>query len=130
MSESGEGFITWSWDAVEGADGYAVQVSMDEMFDDMDASTYTLETTHSIEDLGYGATRYARVASTSGEGDAMLMSMWTTHTTGMSAAEPPPPPPPAPDPVEVTFSLSDDADSPHFLVADKDDDEGSCQGGR
>ena len=58
---------------------------MDEMFDDMDASTYTLETTHSIEDLGYGATRYARVASTSGEGDAMLMSMWTTHTTGMSA---------------------------------------------
>ena len=44
MSESGEGSITWSWDAVEGADGYAVQVSMDEMFDDMDASTYTMET--------------------------------------------------------------------------------------
>ena len=127
MSETGEGSITWSWDAVEGADGYAVQVSMDEMFDDMDASTYTMETSHSVEDLGYGATRYARVASTSGMGDGMLMSMWTTHTTGMSMAEPPPPPPPAPDPVEVTFSLSEDADSPHFLVADKDDDEATAK---
>ena len=81
-----------------------------------------METTHSVEDLGYGATRYARVASTSGEGEAMLMSMWTTHTTGTSMAEPPPPPPPALDPVEVTFSLSEDADDPHFLEADDDDD--------
>ena len=126
MSETGEGSITWSWDAVEGADGYAVQVSMDEMFDDMDDTTYTMETSHSVGDLGYSETRFARVASTSGMGDAMLMSMWTTHLTGMSAAEPPPPPPPAPDPVEVTFSLSDDADSPHFVVADDDDDEATA----
>ena len=123
MSETGEGSITWSWDAVEGADGYAVQVSMDEMFDDMDATTYTMETSHSVADLGYSETRYARVASTSGEGDAMLMSMWTTHTTGTSMAEPPPPPAPAPDPVEVTFSLSKDADDGHFLIADPDDDD-------
>ena len=44
MAEEGEGSITWMWDAVEGADGYAVQVSMDEMFDDMDETTYTMET--------------------------------------------------------------------------------------
>ena len=93
-SESGEGSITWSWGAVEGADGYAVQVSMDEMFDDMDETTYTAETTHSVADLGHGETRYARVASTSGEGEAMLTSAWTTHMTGMSAAAPPPPPAP------------------------------------
>ena len=43
----------------------------------------------------------------------MLMSMWTTHATGMSMAEPPPPPPPAPDPVMVTFSL----DKGHYLEA-------------
>ena len=94
MSESGEGSISWSWDAVEGADGYAVQVSMDEMFDDTDETTYTTETTHSVADLGYGEARFARVASTSGMGDDMLTSMWTTHTTGMSAAAPPPPPAP------------------------------------
>ena len=126
MAEEGEGSITWMWDAVEGADGYAVQVSMDEMFDDMDETTYTMETMHTVSDLGYGETRFARVASTSGEGEDMLMSMFTTHVTGMSMAEPPPPPPPAPDPVMVTFSLSEDADSPHFLVADDDDDEATA----
>ena len=126
MAEAGEGSITWSWDAVEGADGYAVQVSMDEMFEDMDETTYTAETSHSVMDLGYSETRYARVASTAGEGEAMLMSMWTTHMTGMSMAEPPPPPPPAPDPVMVTFSLAEDADSSHFLVADDDDDEATA----
>ena len=117
MAEEGEGSITWMWDAVEGADGYAVQVSMDEMFDDMDETTYTMETSHTLEDLGYSETRFARVASTSGEGEDMLMSMFTTHVTGMSMAEPPPPPPPAPDPIEVTFSLSDDAkNKTEFLI--------------
>ena len=111
MSEPGDGSITWSWEAVDGADGYAVQVSMDEMFDDMDETTYTMETSHMIEDLGYSETRFARVASTSGEGDDMLMSMWTTHVTGMSMAEPPPPPPAA---VSATFSLA----KGHYLVAD------------
>ena len=126
MAEEGDGSITWSWDAVEGADGYAVQVSMDEMFDEMDETTYTMETMHTVSDLGYGETRFARVASTSGEGEAMLMSMYTTHVTGMSMAEPPPPPPPPAPDVEVTFSLSEDADSPHFLVADDDDDEATA----
>ena len=120
MSESGDGSITWSWEAVDGADGYAVQVSMDEMFDDMDETMYPMETSHTVEDLDYSETRFARVASTSGVGDDMLMSMWTTHVTGMSNAEPPPPPPPA---VSVTFSLSEEADSAHFMIADADDDE-------
>ena len=122
-AESGDGSITWSWDAVEGADGYAVQVSMDEMFDDADATTQTTETTHTVADLGYAATRFARVASTSGTGEDMLMSAWTTHLTGISAMAPPP----VPDPVEVTFSLSEDADSPAFMVADADDDEATAK---
>ena len=114
-SEPGDGSITWSWEAVEGADGYAVQVSMDEMFDDMDETHYITETSHMVEDLGYSETRFARVASTSGEGDDMLMSMWTTHVTGMSNAAPPLPPPSA------SFSLPDGQS--HFMVADDDDDE-------
>ena len=116
-TDDAEGSITWSWDAVEGADGYAIQVSMDEMFDDMDETTDTTETSHTVSDLGYGEVRYARVASTSGEGEDRLMSTFTTHATGMSMAEPPPPPPPAPDPIEVTFSLSDDAkNKTQFLI--------------
>ena len=120
MAETGEGSITWSWDAVEGADGYAVQVSMDEMFDDMDETTYTMETSHTVEDLGYSETRFARVASTSGEGEDMLKSMYTTHVTGMSMAEPPPPPPPAPDPVMAEFMVPDDAKSGFAMVPDDD----------
>ncbi len=118
MAEGGDGSITWSWDAVEGADGYAIQVSMDEMFDDMDETTYTMETSHTVEDLGYSESRFARVASTAGEGDNMMMSMWTTHMTGMSAAAAPLPPP------SVTFSLPDGQS--HFMVADDDDDEATA----
>ena len=57
-----------------------------------------------------------------------LVSAFTTHVSAMSAMPPPEPEPEpvAPDPVEVTFSLSDDADSPHFMVADDDDDEGTA----
>ncbi len=118
MAEGGDGSITWSWDAVEGADGYAIQVSSDEMFDDMDETTYTMETSHTVEDLGYSESRFARVASTAGEGDDMMMSMWTTHMTGMSAAAAPLPPP------SVTFSLPDGQSN--FMVADDDDDEGTA----
>ncbi len=101
MAETGEGSITWSWDEVEGADGYAIQVSTDEVFNDMDETEYTMETTHTASDLGYGATRYARVASTSGEGEDMLKSMYTTHVTGMSMREPVPA-------LEVSFTVPDD----------------------
>ena len=120
-AEEGMGSITWTWDAVEGADGYAVQVSMDEMFDDMDEMTYTMETMHTVSDLGYGATRFARVASTSGEGEAMLMSMWTTHVTGMSMAEPAPPPPPA---LMVKFMVPD---GKFPMEPDGEDDEAKAK---
>ena len=134
MVESDMTSITWSWDAVEGALGYAIQVSEDEMFDDMDHLGLTLETSHTVSPLPPGTTLYARVASGTGTPEAiaaavatgslegLLVSAWTTHMTGMTEV-PPPPPPPTPDPVEVTFSLGDDADSKHFLMADDDNDE-------
>ena len=68
-------------------------------------------------------TVYVRVAAAAGTLEAPVLSDWSTHVTGMTAMPPPPPPPPAPDPVMATFSLSDDAESPHFMVADDDDDE-------
>ena len=136
MVESDLTSITWSWDAVEGALGYAIQVSMDEMFDDMDQVALTQETSFTTPDpLPPGFTLFARVASGTGTPEAiavavatgdlsgLLLSAWTTHMTGMTMT-PPPPPPPMPDPVMVTFSLSEDAkNSDHFLIADDDDDE-------
>ena len=120
MVESDLTSITWSWDAVEGALGYAIQVSMDEMFDDMDQVALTQETSFKTPDpLPPGFTLYARVASgtgtpeaiaaalTTGDLSGLLLSAWTTHMTGMTEV-PPPPPPPTPDPVEVTFMIPDD----------------------
>jgi len=125
--------LTWHWNAVEGAIGYAVQVSTDEMFDDMDAIGLTLETSHTVSPLPPGTTLFARVASGTGTPEAiaaavatgslegLLVSAWTTHMTGMTEM-PPPPPPPMPDPVEVMFSLGEDAKEKHFLLADDDND--------
>ena len=71
-------------------------------------------------------TVYVRVAAAAGTLEAPVLSDWSTHVTGMTAMPPPPPPPPAPDPVMAMFSLSDDAKSQHFMVADDDDDEATA----
>ena len=104
VSETTETSITWTWDAVEGALGYAVQVSMDEMFDATDTITPTAETTFTASDLEPETSVYVRVAAAAGTLEAPILSDWSTHVTGMSAM-PPPEPPPMPDPVMVTFSI-------------------------
>ena len=129
VDETTQTSIEWHWNAVEGAIGYAVQVSMDEMFDDTDPITPTAETHFTVSDLEPETSVYLRVAAAGGTLEAPILSDWSTHVTGMSAMPPPPPPPPpppAPDPVMATFSLADDADSPHFLVPDDDDDEATA----
>ena len=126
VDETTETSITWQWDAVEGAIGYAAQVSMDEMFDATDTITPTAETSFTVSDLEPETSVYLRVAAAGGTLETPILSDWSTHVTGMSAMPPPPPPPPASDPVSVTFSLSEDADSPHFMVADDDDDEATA----
>ena len=126
VSATTETSITWMWNAVEGATGYGVQVSMDEMFDDSDTITQTLETSHTVMDLAPSTSVYARVAAgVLLEDGTILNSGWTTHVTGMSDM-PPPEPEPEPDPVMVMFSLSEDAKSAHFLIADGDDDEATA----
>ena len=103
VSETTQTSITWTWNAVDGATGYAVQVSSDEMFDDMDTTHNTEETTYTASDLDPETSVYLRVAATAGTEDAPLMSGWTTHATGMSAM---PPPPPAPDPLGEPTGLA------------------------
>ena len=126
VSETTETSITWTWNAVEGATGYQVQVSMDEMFTDEDATALTVEPTFTAVDLMPETSVYLRVragiVTDPTDLTTAILGDWTTHVTGMSAM-PPPEPEPEPDPVSVSFSLSDDADSPYFLVADDDDGE-------
>ena len=118
-STSGDGSISWSWNAVDGAMGYQVQVSMSEDFGDAETIDLDADTTSHSVDVEAGSTRYLRVRAT-GMGDP---SGWSTHATGMSnAAEPEPEP--TPDPVAVTFSLPEDES--HYLLADEDNDEATA----
>ena len=140
VSEITETSITWTWDASEGALGYAVQVSLDEMFDDMDQIGLTQETSFTATPIpprtsvflrvraGTGTPEALAAALATGSLEGLVLSAWTTHVTGMSdmpVPEPVPEPEPL-DPVMVMFSLSDDADSQHFMMADKDDDEATA----
>ena len=111
----GDGSITWEWNAVDGAMGYQVQVSATEDFSDADTVDLDADTTSHSVDVDAGSTRYLRVRAT-GMGDP---SAWSTHVTGTSDAAPVPPP----APVSAKFTLPEEPDSPHYMVADNDDDE-------
>ena len=129
--------ITWHWSAVEGAIGYAVQFSLDEMFDDTDMIGLTLDTHFTATPVPPETNVYLRVAAgigtpeaiaaavTTGDLSGLVLSDWSTHVTGRTdmIPVPPPPPPPTPDPVMAMFSVPDDADDPYPLVPDDDDDE-------
>ena len=129
--------ITWHWTASEGAIGYAVQFSLDEMFDDTDMIGLTLETHFTATPVPPETNVYLRVAAgigtpeaitaavTMGDLSGLVLSDWSTHVTGRTdmIPVPPPPPPPTPDPVMAMFSVPDDADDPYPLVPDDDDDE-------
>ena len=114
VDETTETSIEWHWNAVEGAIGYAVQVSMDEMFDATDKVVPTVETHYTESDLEPETSIYLRVAAAAGTLEAPILSDWSTHVTGMSAMPPPPPPPPPAAAVMVTFSL----EKGHYLEAD------------
>ena len=78
--------ITWTWNAVEGATNYAVQISADEVFGDEDAISLALTPTYTVSDLPPATTVYARVAA--GVGTSLqdaLLSGWSTHVAGMTA---------------------------------------------
>ena len=102
VDETTETSIEWHWNAVEGALAYAVQVSMDEMFDDTDMIDHTTENHYTVSELEPDTSVYLRVAAAAGSLEAPILSDWSTHVTGMSN-QPPPEPEPTPDPVSVTF---------------------------
>ena len=109
VSASGDDFVEWSWNAVEGADGYEVQFSTNEMFDGAETIGQTAEeTSYRRQPLPAGTTAFVRVRSYSGTGEDRLESEWSTHVTGMTAMPPPPPEPPAvPSDLQVSASGDD-----------------------
>ena len=100
----GEGCLEWTWDEVEGADGYDVQYSLDdERFTDQDATAElaATETSYRLTNLAADMDVYLRVRSFAGSGADRLESGWSTHATGMTEA-PPPMAPAAPTGVEAS----------------------------
>ena len=79
VSSSGDDFIEWSWDAVEGADGYDVQFSPDEMFDPGDEIIPRTagQTSYRREPLPAGSSAFLRVRSRAGAGEDRLESEWS-----------------------------------------------------
>ena len=120
VDDTTETTVEYHWNAVEGAIGYAVQISMDEMFGADDQIVPTAETHIEVGPLPPMTTVYVRVAAAAGTLEAPVLSDWSTHVTGMTAMPPPPPPPPAPDPVSVMFMVPDGG---FPMVPDDDDDE-------
>ena len=110
VAASGTDFIEWTWNAVEGADGYDVQLSATEAFTDEDEiiARTAEQSSYRREGLEAGTTAYLRVRSASGTGEERITSDWSTYVAGMTEAPTPPPEPPAtPTGLEVSDSGSD-----------------------
>ena len=108
VSDRGLDYIEWTWEAVENADGYIVQFSMDEGFTDAEDVPVTDGTSYRAEGLDPGTTGYLRVRAFRDEGDSQLTSDWTIHRTGTSAVPDAPTPPAAPTGLTVEVGDSDD----------------------
>ena len=97
ISDRGEDFIEWSWDPVDGVNGYDVQFSTNEIFSDEDEviARTVEEVSYRREDLEAETSAYLRVRSAAGAGEDRINSDWSIHLTGMTLAPEPEPVPPA-----------------------------------
>ena len=86
VTASGHDFLEFGWEAVEGATGYEIQLSLKEG-DFSSVSTATVTTTMHRFSVKPETTGYARVRAHEGE----RQGEWSETATGMSAAAPIPP---------------------------------------
>ena len=87
VAEVGADFIEWRWNAVADAIGYEVQFSTSEAFDTSEAVEVD-GTSHLVTGLPAGTRAYIRVRAVGGTTDTRLVSGWTIHVAGMTAAAP------------------------------------------
>ena len=87
VSESGPGFIKWTWNRVADATRYDIQISRNETFTGSD-EIYQLRATTSRPSWHFrvsaGGRWHARVRAVAGTANTLLVSAWTTHVTGMT----------------------------------------------
>ena len=90
VSALGGDFIEWSWDAVEGVDGYRVQFSEDEAF--TEADDVILRTAQQLsyrrEGLASGDSAHVRVQSVVASSEEAVRSDWSERVKG-TAVQPP-----------------------------------------
>ena len=92
ISASGSGYIEWSWNPVEGADGYEVQFSPDETFAEEDEIVVrtAAQTSYRRPSLPPGTSVFLRVRSFTGTGETRLWSEWSASVAGMTSGPAPP----------------------------------------
>ena len=91
VSASGPDFIEWTWDAVEGSEGYEVQFSLDAEFTETDEVVDTgAATVYRREALPPRTGASLRVRSYAGTGDDRLSSDWAASVAATTLAPPPP----------------------------------------
>ena len=89
ISASGEDFIEWSWDVVEGVSGYRVQFSLDEDFTEDDEIIAGAAAQNAYRRLVASDTEpHLRVQSAFGAGDATEYSEWSAPVPGRASAAP------------------------------------------
>ena len=100
VSDNGEDFIEWRWDAVEGVTGYEVQFSRDAEFTDADEVIDTAaRTVYRRGELPAGTSAFLRVRAYAVVGDLRLRSGWTVALPATTLA---PSPPNAPENLRVS----------------------------
>ena len=86
--------MTWSWNAVDGADGYRLQHNDNGTFADRDSGASTTRPTYTAENLPSGAARHARVQAYVGPPTERVYGRWSLTVEG-TTDQPTPPPAPA-----------------------------------
>ena len=85
VSATGPDFIEWSWEAVEGAEGYVVELGLAADFG-APAQTATVATTTHRFTVAPETTTWARVRAVTGAGAGRVASEWSEGVAGTSAA--------------------------------------------
>ena len=109
ISASGLDYLEWTWNAVEGADGYLAQFSLTDSFTETDPvfpKIGAAQTSHRIENLAAATAGYLRVRSYIGTLAEGELSAWSDRVTGTTSA--------APDPVPLNQPAN-------FRSTDRDD---------
>ena len=91
VKERGSDFIEWEWDAVDGADGYQSEFSIDAAFSAPDAAFHAADQrTRRASNLDPNSDGYLRVRALVGTLSEATFGTWSAASMGSTGAPPPP----------------------------------------